>query len=91
MTSTNPLARIHRCGAALGLEQGVRAVGRDGQPLLYNARLNLSVKVLDFVKSGGPKWTVGGTVFEMWLGAPSRPASCAPCHCPDALLRWIRA
>ena len=23
-------ARIHRCGAALGLEQGVRAVGRDG-------------------------------------------------------------
>ena len=24
------LARIHRCGAALGLEQGVRAVGRDG-------------------------------------------------------------
>ena len=25
-------------------------------------------KVLDFVKSGGPKWTVGGTVFKMWLG-----------------------
>ena len=24
------LARIHRCGATLGLEQGVRAVGRDG-------------------------------------------------------------
>ena len=24
------LTRIHRCGAALGLEQGVRAVGRDG-------------------------------------------------------------
>ena len=24
------LPRIHRCGAALGLEQGVRAVGRDG-------------------------------------------------------------
>ena len=23
-------SRIHRCGAALGLEQGVRAVGRDG-------------------------------------------------------------
>ena len=29
-TSTHALARIHRCGAALGLEQGVRAVGRDG-------------------------------------------------------------
>ena len=27
---TYALARIHRCGAALGLEQGVRAVGRDG-------------------------------------------------------------
>ena len=25
-----PQTRIHRCGAALGLEQGVRAVGRDG-------------------------------------------------------------
>ena len=30
MRITSPLARIHRCGAALGLEQGVRAVGRDG-------------------------------------------------------------
>ena len=28
--ANNALARIHRCGAALGLEQGVRAVGRDG-------------------------------------------------------------
>ena len=27
---TEAIARIHRCGAALGLEQGVRAVGRDG-------------------------------------------------------------
>ena len=26
-------------------------------------------KVLDFVKFGGPKWMVGGTIFEMWLGA----------------------
>ena len=22
-----------------------------------------------FVKSGGPTWTVGGTIFEMWFGA----------------------
>ena len=29
-TLASSLARIHRCGAALGLEQGVRAVGRDG-------------------------------------------------------------
>ena len=27
------------------------------------------MKVLDFVQLGGPKCTVGGTVFEMWLGA----------------------
>ena len=36
---------------------------------LYTASLNLKVKVLDFVKSGGPNWTVGSTIFEMWLGA----------------------
>ena len=31
--------------------------------------LNFNTKVLDFVKSGGPKWMVGGTIFEMWLGS----------------------
>ena len=36
--------------------------------IIYTANLNLSVKVLDFVKFGGPKWIVGGTIFEMWLG-----------------------
>ena len=35
----------------------------------YRANLNLIVKVLDFVKSGGPILTVDRTVFEMWLGA----------------------
>ena len=35
----------------------------------YRFSLNLNTKVLDFVKSGGPKWIVGGTIFEMWLGA----------------------
>ena len=30
LSTTSILARIHRCGAALGLEQGVRAVERDG-------------------------------------------------------------
>ena len=29
----------------------------------------LHAPVLSTVKSGGPEWTVGGTVFEMWLGA----------------------
>ena len=35
----------------------------------HSAILNLSVKVLDFVQFGGPKWMVGGTIFEMWLGS----------------------
>ena len=36
--------------------------------LSYKDRRNLSLKVLDFVKSGGPKLTVGRTIFEMWMG-----------------------
>ena len=36
---------------------------------IYSARVNLNTKVLDFVQFGGPKGMVGGTVFEMWLGA----------------------
>ena len=35
----------------------------------YSTNLNLITNALDFVKSGGPKWIVGGTIFEMWLGA----------------------
>ena len=39
------------------------------------SRTNLSVKVLDFFQLGGPKLTVGSTIFEMWLGlgAPAAP------------------
>ena len=36
-------------------------------PSIYSANLNLSVKVLDFVKSGGPKLTVDRTIFEIRL------------------------
>ena len=32
------------------------------------SRTNLNVKVLGFVQFGGPNWTVGSTIFEMWLG-----------------------
>ena len=35
----------------------------------YRFKVSVNVKVLDFVKRGGPKWIVGGTIFEMWLGA----------------------
>ena len=38
-------------------------------PRPYGFRVRVNVKVLDFIKFGGPKWIVGGTVFEMWLGA----------------------
>ena len=34
----------------------------------YMSRTNLSVKVLDFVKSGGPFFTIDRTIFEMRLG-----------------------
>ena len=34
----------------------------------HTANLNLKVKVLDFVKFGGPILTVDRTIFEMWLG-----------------------
>ena len=35
----------------------------------YTFNWNLIAKVLDFVQLGGPTWMVGGTIFEMWLGA----------------------
>lgn len=41
----------------------------------YTSNLKDKLKVLDFVKSGGPILTVGRTVFEMWLGSPSVPVS----------------
>ena len=41
--------------------------------LSYRSRANVNTKVLDFVQLGGPTWTVGGTIFEMWLGLPPRP------------------
>ena len=34
----------------------------------HRSRTNFSVKVLDFIKSGGPELTVDRTIFEMWLG-----------------------
>ena len=38
-------------------------------PLFYSSSTRVNVKVLDFVKRGGPTWTVDRTIFEMWLGA----------------------
>ena len=40
-----------------------------GKAMRLQGQPNFKVKVLDFVKSGGPTWMVGSTIFEMWLGA----------------------
>ena len=32
------------------------------------AEIALNGRVMNSVRHGGPKWIVGGTVFEMWLG-----------------------
>ena len=53
---------VHRCPS---VDSGLC---NEGRPCPHRLNRNLSVKVLDFVKSGGPKWIVGGTIFEMWLG-----------------------
>ena len=52
------LGRLSRCDA-----------GANGRPpsFGYRVNLNLSAKVLDFVKSGGPKLTVDRTIFELLL------------------------
>ena len=34
----------------------------------YNAKVNLIVKVLDFIQLGGPTCTEASTIFELWLG-----------------------
>ena len=39
------------------------------------AEIALNGRVMNSVRHGGPKWTVDGTVFEMWLGRPTVPAS----------------
>ena len=34
----------------------------------YSSSLKQKLKVLDFIKSGGPELTVGRTIFELWMG-----------------------
>ena len=41
-----------------------------GDAQLYSASRNFNVNVLDSVNAGGPKLTVGRTIFELWLGTP---------------------
>ena len=59
------LPRIHRCGAALGLEQGVRAVGRDGPTLDSDKWGRWRPLVVVGGADGGPgqrRWDgIGGT------------------------------
>ena len=55
-----------RTGGAFGRDLGLSCCPLPGSP--DTASRNLKVKVLDFVKSGGPILTIDRTVFELWLG-----------------------
>ena len=53
--------------------EGIEVVGDEATltytvPMPSDGVMSESASVLDFVKSGGPKWTVDRTIFEMWLG-----------------------
>ena len=39
------------------------------------AEIALNGRVMNSVLPGGPEWTVDGTIFEMWLGAPTKARS----------------
>ena len=52
------------------------SLSAQGHPA-YTTNLNLKVKVLDFVKSGGSERTVGSTIFDMWLGLGGSPRAAA--------------
>ena len=54
---------------ALALEnRGLVSMGWEAGSA-YRSKVSVKVKVLDFVKRGGPKWTVDRNILEMWLGA----------------------
>ena len=52
----------------------------------YTSNLSRSVKVLDFIKSGGPDLTAGSTIFELLV------ALCTPRICNSTIMigrcRW---
>ena len=51
------------------LVNGEEASVRYTFPLPLDELERLSPKVLDSIHFGGPSWTVGSTIFELWLGA----------------------
>ena len=50
-----------------GLECPLNTSVSGAAPFRYRSNWKLNVKVLDFVKSGGPKLTVDRTIFEIRL------------------------
>ena len=64
-----PDGRTFRCGEVCPVALGRAFAHGVGRGRDYGAKVNLITKVLDFVQLGGPVCTVGGTVFEMWLGS----------------------
>ena len=56
--------RLKRAGLPDGEASSVRNYGAgDHRPPSQSSKT-----VLSTVHVGGPKWIVGGTIFEMWLG-----------------------
>ncbi len=61
-----PRRRSIRCLSACPV--GSRRTARGARSASdYSANLTRKVKVLDFIKSGGPILTIDRTIFEMWL------------------------
>ena len=54
------------CIVASGILALILSVSSKRHPI-YAVRLNLNVKVLDFIQFGGPDLTIDSTIFEMWM------------------------
>ena len=74
-TQVQPSFILRNCSYRNGTKSILRSAARGGLTpdgvgagSSYRSRASLSVKVLDFIKSGGPILTVDRTIFEMWLG-----------------------
>ena len=62
--------RMASTRTGLSVRPSLRCLRQGGSPvgLPYRSSTRANRKVLDFIKSGGPKLTVDRTVFELWMG-----------------------
>ena len=63
-----PEAWLHKRKAPALENRGLVSTGWEAGSA-YRSKVRVNVKVLDFVKRGGPILTVDRTIFEMWLRA----------------------